>query len=153
MKKILATALLFVVGVPVAWSDPNPQAAEIQEYRETVMHGMGASMKATGMLVKAKVDRQADAVHHARNLHEMSGLLCQMFPEGTGPDAGIETRALPAIWQNWSDYEAACTKFAEESKKLVEIAESGDFEAFKAQFGNVGGACGSCHDHFRAEEE
>ncbi|MBW2258170.1 MAG: cytochrome c [Deltaproteobacteria bacterium] len=153
MKKILATALLFLLAVPDAWSDPHPQAEEIQAYRDTVMDGLGKSMKATAMLVKEKVDRQDDAIHHARSLHGMSVLLCGLFPEGTGPDAGIETRALPVIWESWADYETACKKFEAESKRLVEIAESGDFESFKAQFGNVGGACGECHDRFRAEEE
>ena len=85
-------------------------------------------------------------------MHEMSKLIGELFPAGSGPD-GHETRALPAIWESPEEFQAAVTAFQEQSAALVEVAAGGDMEAIKAQFMKVGGTCGDCHDAYRAEDE
>ena len=69
-----------------------------------------------------------------------------MFPKGTGLG---NTKAKPAIWENWSKFESAVNVFVSESSKLVKVAESGDMKALAKQFRATGKTCGSCHKKFR----
>ena len=41
--------------------------------------------------------------------------------------------------------------FFEASDKLLQLAKANDEAGVKAQFGNVGKACGGCHETYRAK--
>lgn len=143
---------------PTTATEASTQAAMtvepgvVVEYRETLMEGMAKHMKMSGMVVKGAIDRKADLVGHARALHAASQSIPDLFPEGTGPDA-IKSESKPEIWTDRDGFLAANTTYAEATAKLVEVAESGDFDAFKAQFGQVGKSCGGCHDGYRVDDE
>jgi cytochrome c556 len=65
-------------------------------------------------------------------------------------DSGVETHALPAIWEKWGDFEQVAMRFQEETAKLAEVAEGGDMAAIGRQLGVVGKeGCGACHETFR----
>lgn len=145
---VLALALL----APVARSAGDSPAA-VAKYRQTLMEAAGRHMKASSMIVKGEVSRKEDLVGHATALHEIAKGLPALFPEGSGPGGDYETDAKPEVWSRPEDFAAACKTFEEQTAKLVEVAQSGDTEAFKTQFGNVGQSCGDCHDVFRVEHE
>ena len=63
------------------------------------------------------------------------------------------TEALPAIWTDADGFAAAVQALQTESAALIEAANGDDFDAFKAQFGKVGGTCGGCHDGYRLDDE
>ena len=65
-----------------------------------------------------------------------------------GTDTG-ETKAKPEIWQDMDDFKAKMDKMNQETAKLSQVAQSGDFEAVKAQVGETGKACKACHDKYR----
>lgn len=151
MTRPLAVALAACLLAPAAVADEGE--VPLLEYREEVFHGLGAHMGATAMIVKGEVDRPAaDVAGHAKAMAAIGSFLTTMFPKGSGPEMG-ETRALPAIWTDAAGFEKAATTFTEAATKLAAVAETGDMDAIKAQFGAVGKSCGGCHKQFRAEKD
>jgi len=128
-------------------------AAAVVDYRHSLYESMGKHMKMASFIVKGKLDRKDDMVMHAQALHGASLAIPDLFPAGTGPDAFPKTEALPSIWEDPEGFKAAVDEYQSATSKLVEVAKSGDVDAFKAQFGAVGKSCGGCHDKFRKDDD
>jgi cytochrome c556 len=74
------------------------------------------------------------------------------FPRGTGPEAGVKTAALPAIWQRIPEFQTDARNFAVAANNFRAAAASGDVNRVRAAFPAVGAACRSCHETFRAKD-
>jgi cytochrome c556 len=145
---VTAIAALLAVGV-VAEAQNAP--SEVIKQRQDMMKANGASAKALAEMMKGeKPYDQATAHKAAVTINDSSKKISSMFPPGSGAEAGVKTAALPAIWQNKADFDEKAKKLEEESAKLV---AANDEAAVKAQFGNVGKACGGCHETYRAKEQ
>ncbi len=138
--------LVFVwMAIPLSTALAQNDKAHIT-YRQKVMGSQGASMGAIGTILKNKLPFQRHIATHARDIHEMSGLITDAFKHKVtdGP-----TDAKPDIWQDWDKFAAAARKLQEESAKLADIALTGDMAAIGAQVKAVGKSCGGCHKPFR----
>lgn len=78
--------------------------------------------------------------------------MADWFPEGTGPDSGIETDALPIIWDEKEDFLQKVSDMQEAAAKLDAAAQTGDAAAIGAAFKTAGGTCKSCHDKYRLDD-
>ncbi len=151
----VAAALVAVAaGSTVALAADEP--ANLVKYRQTFMKANSAHLGMIAAIIKGEVSLTDEIAPNAAALAEMGEMLSanlqQLFPEGTakGADAAGETRALPAIWENWGDFEQVATRFEEETAKLAEVAEGGDMAAIGQQVGMLGKeGCGACHETFR----
>jgi cytochrome c556 len=68
-----------------------------------------------------------------------------LFPEP--PNPGEDTRALPKIWENKSDFEAkiaAFSKVISDNKDKVKTVDE-----LKVAVPLIGKACGNCHEPYR----
>lgn len=137
-----------LAGSAVAQDSPE----NMVKYRQAVMKAIGGHTGAIASVVKGEVSFGGHVANHARGIQEMSGLVKEIFPAGTGSDK-LETRALPAIWAKPDEFKAAITAFEAAAGKLVAAAESGDQGAIEAGLGELGKSCGGCHKPFRAEEK
>jgi cytochrome c556 len=72
------------------------------------------------------------------------------FPAGTGPEAG-KTGARPEIWQTPQDFAAKLGTFQRAALAFNAAAASGDMNAAKARYADLGGTCKACHDKYRTE--
>jgi cytochrome c556 len=149
MYRVVALALLFA---PAALSAP-PSPGAIAKYRHEIMETTGGHMSALGMLVKGESDRKQDAVAHAEAIADLSKIAGDLFPEGSGPAPGVETHARPEIWKDKDKFAAAMKNWQTESEELVAVAKKGDMDAFRAQFQDVGKACGACHENYRVKDQ
>jgi len=70
------------------------------------------------------------------------------FPKSS---AVAESHALPAVWENYADFEERMKKLEESTAKLAEVARSGDEGAMKSQFGDTVKVCKGCHDEYQEE--
>ena len=148
---VIAAALAGVLGLgTLASAQQSPQA--VNDSRQNAMKSIGAEMKAIGDGSKAGSLTKDEAVTRAKKLNDLANQLNSWFPAGSGPESGVKTRALPAIWEKPSDFRAAADKFGLETAKLVAAAETGNNPAIAAQHGEVGKACGGCHTPFRARQ-
>ncbi len=151
-KAILTTATILMLGHGAqALAVDEPQ--NVIKYRQSVLKAINNHTAAIVAVVKGEVSFVGQVAAHARGIHEMSKLLPGLFPKGTGRDAYPETRALPALWNDWARFEAGAENLQIQSAKLAEVAEGGDLGAIGAQLQNLGKACGGCHKPFRAEKQ
>ena len=74
------------------------------------------------------------------------------FPEGTGPEAGVKTEALPVIWEKRDEFDQKIAAFQTAAANLKTVAEGGDVAAIGPAFGATGGTCKGCHDNFRLDD-
>ena len=129
-----------IAGVAAAQDVLKARQAEYKEF--------GRRM---GAIKDTVIDKKGGTLAEvAANAEYIAGKIPQIpswFPKGS--DQG-ETRALPAIWQNFADFEAK-TKNAEGlAKALVAAAKSGDATATAQAFGKLGQeGCGGCHQPYR----
>ena len=145
-----AALLATTMGVPAFAADEPPN---IVKYRQALMRANSAHLTMFSAMVKDEVSWDDELAGHAHALHEQSQNLLRLFPEGTGKgDTEVESRALPAIWERWDEFEQAVQAMEQESAKLVEVAESGDQTAIAQQLAALGReGCGNCHETFREE--
>ena len=149
----VATALVVMAaGSTSAFAADEP--ANVTKYRQTFMKGNSAHLGMIAAVVKGEVSLTDEIAPNAAALAEMGEMLSanlqQLFPEGTDKAAGLETAALPTIWEKWGDFEQVAMRFQEETAKLAEVAQGGDMAAIGQQLGVVGQqGCGACHETFR----
>lgn len=155
---VAAVALAaMALGGAVAWGADEP--ANVVKYRQNFMKANSAHLGMIAAIVKGEVSMTDELVPHAQALAEQGKLatanLQQLFPEGTGKGAaGVETAALPTIWEQWSEFEQAAQTFEQESAKFAEVAQGGDMTAIAQAVGQLGKqGCGGCHEDFREKQD
>ena len=150
MKQIIKVAALIVLlSYCFFGSSSLADSKGIIKYRQNVMKSTAGHMGAIVDILKNDLPMQAHILDHARSIQQNSKMTLAMFPKGTGLG---NTKAKPAIWENWSKFESAVKAFVRESAKLTKVAESGDIKAFAKQVRATGKACGGCHKNFRERE-
>jgi cytochrome c556 len=75
------------------------------------------------------------------------------FPRGTGPEAGVATRARPEIWSDHEGFTRAGAGLLVAARTLDAVARRGDIAAIRDAMAGVRRACSACHDDFRAPEQ
>jgi len=70
---------------------------------------------------------------------------------GPGSEMG-QTRAQPDIWLNMDDFNAKLAALRTEASELARVADAGDQDAIRAQFGKTARTCKSCHDDYKADD-
>lgn len=146
-----AVGAALAIGIAAAGLAETP--AEIVKKRQELMKGQGAHMTAIYDFTQGKgTETAADVARRAEELQQSALQIAALFPPGTGRYAA-PSAALPAIWTNWPEFEAAANKLAEEAGKLAMVAKDGDKAAIEAQFGATGkNGCGGCHSLFREKK-
>lgn len=149
--KLLVPAL---VGLAVAVAAPAFAAgggAEAIKYRQNVMKAIGGHMGAIAAYMKGEVDHAAHVPIHADALMETSRAVADLFPKGSGPEAG-ETRALGKVWEDPSGFDAAVKAMEAAAEKFAEVAAgTADRKALGAAFAELGKSCGACHNAYRSK--
>ena len=148
---LTAVAIAAVAGgIAIAEAQTSP-AASIAT-RQEAMKAQGGAMRTLTPIVRGEQPwNQQAAVQAATTLNNTAKAIPTVFPQGSGPEAG-KTDALPAIWQNWTDFQAKAKALETESAKLLQLAQAGDEAGFKAQFPAVGRSCGGCHENYRVKK-
>ena len=150
MKQIIKVAALIVLlSFCFFGSSSLADSKGIIKYRQNVMKSTAGHMGAIVDILKNDLPLQAHILDHARSIQQNSKMTLAMFPKGTGLG---NTKAKPAIWENWSKFESAVQDFERESAKLAKVAESGDIEALAKQVRAIGKTCGGCHRNFRKRD-
>ena len=150
MKQIIkVAALIAFLSFCFFGSSSLADSKGIIKYRQNVMKSTAGHMGAIVDILKNDLPLQAHILDHARSIQQNSKMTLATFSKGTGLG---NTKAKPAIWENWSKFESAVQDFERESAKLVKIAESGDMEALAKQVRATGKTCGGCHRNFRKRD-
>ncbi len=122
------------------------------ELRQGQLKQYGKAFKAMSDQLKSGEPDLAAIQEAATSLQAASVGMETWFPEGTGPETGIKTDALPAIWETPDDFSDEVANFHAAVGELVLVTEGGDVDAIRTAFGTAGGTCKSCHDNYRQDD-
>lgn len=148
IKLALAALLLPAValaGAATAASGPSP----VYKLRHDNFEAMGRAMKGTFDEFKKPAPSIPTIQANANALAAAAIKVKGHFPKGTGPQAGVKTEALPAIWERPADFAAAADRLVGATKAFQLAAATGDLTKIQPAAGAVGGSCKNCHDSFR----
>lgn len=148
---LVSAAALGLVGVAVAQT-PARTPAQVIANRQAGYKQINAAMRGVVEQVRASepslpvIRRQAATI--ARLAPQVSG----WFPAGTGPEAGVPTRAKAEIWTSPQAFRNASVNLVVAARQLETAAQGSDIAAIRAAFGSLQRTCGACHDQFRGPE-
>ncbi|SIN99693.1 Cytochrome c556 [Parasphingorhabdus marina DSM 22363] len=132
---------------------PNGMTVKEQiEARQGQLEKIGESFKTISDQLKSDSPDVAAIQAAAASVPENATGMADWFAEGTGPDSGVETDALPIIWEEKDDFLAKVTAMQEAAVALVAATEGGDVAAIGAAFRETGGTCKACHDKYRLDD-
>jgi len=146
-KKVFFASLAVALGAGyalTAFSQAKPEV--LVKQRQAVMTLQGKYIgPLVGMLKGAPYN--ADVVaRNAAYLDALSQMPWDGFAEST---KGEKSRALPAIWTDPGKFKQAQDQLRTAVGSLVTASKSGNEGTVKAAIGDIGKACGNCHDNFR----
>ena len=145
---LLAAAAMLL---PAAASAQDAEA--VINYRKGVMQGFRHANGALRAISRDGVDFSDDHVlQNALIIQALANMVGDLFPEGTGTEAG-ETRALPSIWQDNAKFVAALEKSQRAAEAMIVAAETGDIGEVRKAIGALGKSCGGCHEDFRKKKD
>ncbi len=120
--------------------------------RQANFKAMGRAMKGIMDEMKNPAPNMAVIQASANTLAASAPRIAGGFPRGTGPEAGVKTQALPAIWARNPEFRRSAAATVVATRALQVAARSGDINRVRAAFGATGGSCKGCHDNFRLKE-
>lgn len=146
VKLAAVAALVLPATAMVALAaGPHPAFKARHDNFET----MGKLMKSSADEMKKPVPNMAVFKTNADALAKAAAKVTKHFPKGTGPEAGVKTEALPAIWAKPAEFKAATDRLVGATKGYQAAAATGDIARIQPAVGAVGGSCKGCHDNFR----
>ena len=146
-----AALCLFLSSAVVIQAAPGDSA--LIKSRQDKLRDLGGAFKAIDDELKKRDPDWANAIlPNAQTVQSRSSYLLTWFPKGTGPESGVKTYALPAIWQKHDDFTKLGKTAQAEAAKLNQMAGSKDPTALRAQAIALGKACKACHDNYRSPD-
>ncbi|MCF6305144.1 MAG: cytochrome c [Rhodobacteraceae bacterium] len=147
-KKITLKAVLITTMLAASASAGGHTATE---QRIIAMKAVGGEMRTLGGMAQGKVAYDDFAALSA--LETMRNAAAAAQPLFAAPPMeGEETRAMAAIWEDGSDFDAQMNAMLAALDAAI-AAEPADLASFTPLFGAVAGTCKACHEKYRAPEE
>jgi cytochrome c556 len=147
-KKLLSACIIAALGgglSAAALAQVKPET--LVKQRQSAMTLIGKYFGPLGGMLKGTVPFDAKVVErNAGYLDALAQMPWDGFAEST---KGEKTKALPAVWTDATKFKAAQDQMRTAVGALGAAAKGGNEGAIKAAIGDVGKACGNCHDNFR----
>lgn len=152
LHRIFLAALLCIAPWVCA---QQPDAATVIEMRQQGYKDMGAAFKGIRDQYRRPKPVMVMIREYTRPLvrYSREPVVEKWFPAGSGPEAGIETEALPVIWERPEEFAARWQDYVDAAGRLQTAAKTGDLDATRERTRELGETCGGCHDTFREEED
>ena len=153
MKKSAKLLFITVVGLlffGIAYGQfAKPEDAIM--YRQSVMTIIGHHMGQMGAVVTGKKPYEKQEFSHNASVIQMLSTLpweAFMAPGSVKGNTKLKSSAL----REKDEFMAKAKTFETEIQKLVKVSAADNFNAIKAQFGEVAKSCKSCHHDYRSKE-
>lgn len=147
-KKLWAGAVGVVLGTIVAQGALAQAKPEVLvKQRQAAMTLLGKYFGPMAAMAQGKAPYNASLVQ--RNAGFVDNLSRMPWDGFAASTRGMDTRALPAVFNESAKFEQAANRMQNEASKLVGVSKTGDEAAVKVQIGALGKSCGGCHDDFR----
>ena len=147
-----AMLAITLVSIACAGYAASPAVSAAVSARQAAFKEIGGAFKTVNDEIKSGRPDWNTVRSSARNLETRATAVVRYFPRGSGPQAGVRTRALPAIWTDAATFTRLQTEFAANARALSAAAAAGNATDLAAARTALGGSCKACHDRFRAPE-
>ncbi len=150
-NKVLVGAMALAIGAGAAWqASAQVKPETLVKQRQAAMTLQGKYFGPIGAMVQGKMPWDAAVVtRNAGYLEALSKMPWDGFQPATAEVK--DTHAKPEIYKEADKFRAESQKLETETAKLAAAARSGDQNAVKTAFGEVGKVCKSCHDDFQVK--
>lgn len=147
-RPLFATTLGLVTFATAALADTDPAVEARQSQFKLFAHNLAV----LGPMVQGQMEYDAEAAQTAADnlFHLTRHDQGRMWPEGTDTASIDGTRALPDIWEDFDSFVDRFVALQGAAESLQGVAGDG-LDALRPAVGQLGAACGACHDDFRAE--
>lgn len=143
---LLAAAMFLLVALPLAADDDEGLPEGPIHDRHELMEEIGGQAKKIGNALKSGNSEAIPAA--ADTIRADAARMLALFP----PDSVDPlSRAKPAIWEKWSDFEALAQEFEKSAAELAAAARSGGDVAAASK--KMFQQCKTCHEGFRVPED
>ena len=150
MKRFMLASVAVAAICGAAYAQrPAANAAATIQARQGNYKQMAAALHEIQEQLRSGAPDVAQIRPRAALIADRSVRVLTWFPRGTGPEAGVRTRAKPDIWSNPAGFRQAGATFVVAARSLNAAARSGDVAQIRAAFAGVSHACSNCHDSFR----
>ena len=159
MKRLLAfgfTAALTAASAAL-WAQnapptPEQQAAASIQTRQGLFKLMGQQFGPIGGMLRNPASFDAAVVaRNAPRIEVLASMIPEQFTNDTRKFTGTPTKALEGIWNSQADFKVKADALSTAAAALTAASKGGDRAAITKAAGDVGRACGSCHDNYRAK--
>ena len=146
--KLLSACIVAALGAgygAAAYSQVKPET--LVKQRQAVMTLQGKYFYGSlNPMAQGKIPYDgAIAARNAAYLDVLSKMPWDGFAEST---KGVNSGALPVVWNDPAKFKAAQDRLQTAVAALVAATKGGDEATVKAAIGDLGKACGNCHDTF-----
>ena len=142
LRTVLAVAVV-ALGATALVAQTDPIKA-----RKELMKANGQEARAGNEMAQAKRPFNLDDAKKVFATFQEAGEKAPaLFPDSSKDG---DTAALPAVWENKTDFDARLAKLATDSKAAIGATK--DLDTFKAQFTEVVKNCGGCHQTYRKKQ-
>lgn len=152
--RIAALAALTVASVAAAQDAPPSPEEQAVRARQSHMSLYAFNLGKLGAMAQGNVEYDgAAATTAAQNLSHMTQLdQAGYWLPGTSNAEFDDSEALPAIWENMDDFSAK-HEALEQAVTNLQAGAGTDLATLQASLGEVGKACGACHQDYREADE
>ena len=150
-SRLVRTIILGAIIASAAAAPVLAAAADVIRTRIAELRELGAQFKNVNDELKKDDPSPMILQISARQIRDVAKNQYGWFPAGSGPEAGVKTKAKPEIWAKPADFKAAQDNFAKQANAFFQVASKGDVASMRTQVRQLGAACGGCHRTFRAE--
>lgn len=155
MKKRFITALVgVVIYSAVAHAAPaksEKHAAAAVQFRQAMLQLVRSNVGALGGMAKDRIPMNAATLEkNAMRIEQLSLMMDDYFSVDTRKFP-VETDALPAVWEDYADFQSKINALTSAASELKIAAQQGNESAYKAKIGAIFKSCKGCHDSYKAE--
>lgn len=148
---LVGIAVVSLVGVAVAQT-PARTPAQLIQNRQAGYKQINIAFRGVLEQVRADEPSLPTIRQHAATIARLAPHVSGWFPRGTGPEAGVRTRAKMEIWSNGPAFRTASVNLVVAARQLDAAARGTDIAAIRAAHQALGRTCSGCHDQFRGPE-
>lgn len=157
MRKIVIVVSSVALGAmalgSIAAAAADPAAVQkLVDARVAKYKQIGKANKAIKDELSEPQPNLSNVQANARMIEALAKQIPTWFPNGTGPQAGVNTEALPLIWKQGPTFKMRAAGLAGAAHQIALASGTGNLDATKAAAGNLGLACKACHDSFREKK-
>lgn len=152
-RKLLLGLTLATVAPTIVWSGPIEDQIRFRQSAYSFISWNSGKIKKQVVEQPATYDKeQVIAAANAIAAVANSGLGA-LYGAGTDKGTGWRpTQLKPEFFQQPEEARRVAVAFNTAANDLARVAQSGDREAIKTQFGKLSETCKSCHNNFRQRD-